>query len=448
MTMPQPAPGLQPWSASCRFGFRVILLFLVLHIVPLDPKFYASLFRLNWTDLHVFDILQLTRYLPVLIPIHTPADGFWNSVIILVLSLAGAFIWTRRDNGRTPEYNNLYYWLRALVRYRLAIGVIAYGLIKFFPLQIPYPSLSSLHTNYGDFLPWKIYYHTIGIVPWYESFLGAVEIVAGILLLFRATATFGAGILTGFLLNIFAANLAYSIGEQIYAGFLLLLAVFVLAHDVPRLYRLLFQEKTAIADHFEPWLPGNWAGVLSRTGRAAMLLFILGFGYAAYSAYSRDPYLLPKTPGLQNAYGYYSVDSFAVNNSPSLANNLDTTRWQNVVFEKWSTISIYTGGRTQLDTSYGDSWQEADLRRNYELAGTGGRQYYHYNIDSLHQRLVLENKNPNYAGKKLYLQYSRPDSTTIILSGRNEHQDSIHAVLTKVNKRYLFFVGRRQPLKL
>ncbi len=121
------------------------------------------LFSLNWSKFNIYDLLVTTRYHP-----YWGLPGFYSWFLVLVVALAGAVLWTRYDKGRTGEYRDLYYWLRVALRYRLAIGVIGYGFVKlFFLLQIPYPSLSNLHTDYGQFLPLEgLLANTIGIVPW------------------------------------------------------------------------------------------------------------------------------------------------------------------------------------------------------------------------------------------------------------------------------------------
>ncbi len=435
------------WSNNCKIAFRFVFLFFLLQIIPIDWKFYQQLFSINWSHLHVIDLLHLTKYTPYFISGASLFSGFANWLLIALLAIIGTTIWTIKDQNKTTDYLDWYYWLRVILRYRLAIGIIAYGFLKLFQLQIPYPSLSSLHTNYGDFLPWKIYYHTIGIIPWYESFLGAVEIVAGLLLFFRRTTTFGAGIITGFLLNIWAANFAYNMGEQIYASFLILIAIVLVAHDVPRLYSLLIKQTFTIADKYEPVF--NHAIQRVRYGlKTAFVLFVILVAYKSYSNHNTDPYLTPKTAGLTNAYGFYDVKTFKINNQEIPYSLIDSTRWQNVVFEKWATLSIKTALPVAIDASYGDSVHPNDIDRNYELAGTGARQYYNYVADTIKQTLLLQNKHPNYKGDELLLNYNRPDSNTIILTGVNAHKDSVYIALSKVTKKYMLFEGRRKPLKL
>src|SRR5690606_12138625 len=98
--------------------------------------------------------------------------------------------------------------------------------------------------------------------------------------------------------------------------------------------------------------------------------------------------------------------------------------------------------------SSGEAFHENDIDRNYELAGFAGRHYFYYDADTVNHTLALQNKNINHRNEKLFLNYSRPNDSTIVLSGINENKDSIHVVLAKINKKYMMFEGRRKPVKL
>ncbi len=438
------------WTDTEKIVFRFFFILLVLFTFPLDPGFYKLFFSFQWLKFQVYDLLQLTRYTPQFIPAaELPQWGvgsFANWGIALFIALVGTIVWSYRDKS-TINYQRLYYWLRAAVRYRLAIAVIAYGFIKLFPLQIPYPSLSNLHTNYGDFLPWKIYWHTIGIVPGYESFLGAVEIIAGILLLFRRTTTFGAGLILGFTGNVLAANFAYTIGDHIYSAYLVFLAAFLFAYDVPRLWSLLALQKKTIANKFQPATNATLLRFRKYT-RLSVTLFILIFGVSAFLNYRSHPYLLPKTSGLKDAYGFYNVKTFVFNKDTLPYSTTDPNRWQNVVFEKWSTLSIKIARPIRVDLTNANVAQVADIDRNFESAGVGGRHYYSYTLDSTQKTLSLQNKNIHHRNEQLLLTLERPNDSTIVVRGVNNNKDSVYAVLEKINRKYMLFEGRRKPVKL
>jgi hypothetical protein len=447
----RPGQEFGEWKTWEKAFFRFFFLFFLILIVPIDWRFYRELFSIHWTHLHFHELLDLAKYqLHILPETSTPQWGigsFANWGIVFLISLAGAAIWGRVD-ARRKEYTVLYYWLRVIVRYRLAIILIAYGFIKLFPLQMPYPSLSNLLTNYGDFYAWKIYFQTLGISPKYESFLGFVEILAAFLLFNRRTTTFGVGLIFGFIGNVAVANGFYDIGEQALSTFIVFMAAFLFVQDIPRLYRLLVKEKATLANRFQPIFSQGRLKKIRIGLRAAFLVFVVVFAYKVFDNYTNDPYKIPHTPGLRNAYGYYGVKEFILNKDTIPYSKTDPNRWQDVVFEKWSTLTIRDNRPVLIDKTSGEAAHEKDIDRNYELAGFAGRHYYYYEADTVRHTLALQNKNKDLHDEKLFLTYDRPNDSTILLSGIDQKKDSIHVVLEKIDKKYMMFEGRRKPVKI
>ncbi|WP_214225172.1 DoxX family protein [Pedobacter sp. B4-66] len=430
------------WSGKEKIVLRFFILYFIIQVVPLDWKFYRDLFSINPVEFSFYDLFKLTKYAPQFFSL----TGYANWGVAAVLAAIGTLIWGNLK--REFDYNSLYYGLRVILRYRLAIGIIAYGFIKLFPLQMPYPSLSNLHTNYGDFFAWKIYFHTVGIAQPYEVFLGFVEILAGLLLFFRRTATFGSGLILGFIGNVVVANIAYDAGEQVYSLYLVVIALFLFVYDVPRLYSLLALERQTIANKFTPIFVTKGIRNLRIVLKTAFAAFVILLGGATYANYSKAPYKIPRSKGLAGTYGYYNVREFRFNNQLIPYSTTDPNRWQNVVFEKWATISIKIARPIKLDPSTGDGYFANDIDRNYESAGVGGRQYFAYTSDTVNKKIVLRNKNKNYSGEGFTLQYKQLNDSTIVLTGLNEKRDSISAILDKINRKYMLFEGRRKPVKL
>jgi hypothetical protein len=431
------------WTDYEKAALRFFFIYFVILTVPLDWKFFKQVFSINWLHPHFYQLFNLSKYSPQFFG----ATGFTNWLIAASIALIGAAIWSFARQ-KDDNYDNLHYWLRVILRYRLAVGIIAYGLIKLFPLQMPYPSLSNLHSNYGDFHPWKIYYHTIGITQYYEMFLGFIEILAGALLFTRRTTTFGTAIILGFTGNAFAANLGYDAGEQVYAGYLVVIALFLFAYDVPRLYNLLIAEKYTIAAKFDPVFREKNLKKIRLALRVVFVLFVVSLGFSTYANYTSGPYKYPTTPGLKGTYGFYDVKEFRLNGQEIPYTTTDSNRWQNVVFEKWATISIKMAKPLKLDASTGDVYSDKDLERNFESAGVGGRRYYAYNADTIAKTISLQNKNKHYPDEIYSLTYTQPNDSTIVVKGLNEKKDSVYAVLNRQDQKHLLFVGRRKPLKL
>lgn len=437
---------IQNWSGLELFAFRVLFIFFLLLTIPLDPAYYEKIFSLRLFHLHFQDLFLLTNYVPRLV--HVSDWGIrsytgWG--LALLTGLAGASLWTLIEKGKRREYNELNYWLRVLLRYRLALGLIGYGIIKLFPLLLPYPTLSDLHTAYGDFLPWKIYYLSTGVSSaFYEQTLGAIEMIAGLLLLNRRTTAVGAGIAAALLINIVLANFAYQLGEHIYSLYLLLITGYLLAYDTPRLYDLLVKERRAAADHFEPAFVKRSTFKLRYGLKILFLVFVLGYGSLTYASYSKSRWPYPDAPGLTNAYGVYNVREYRVGDSLLPYSITDTTRWQDVVFEKWNVLSVKVAKHLPIDFSSPEIIYEADGQRDYESKGNGGRAFYTYSVRGNH----IELTNKNNASDVETFVFSRPDAKTIILEGIDNHNDSVHIILDKLDKEYLLNKGRRKPVSV
>ncbi|MEN0052212.1 MAG: DoxX family protein [Mucilaginibacter sp.] len=441
------------WKGYEKWAFRIFAIYFFIQSVPLDWKFYRNLFSINWLHLRFSDIFYISRYTPQLFT-QAPSTGWGISnyadwLAIWGIAIIGAVIWAYRDKN-IKNYDRLYYWIRVIVRYRLAIGIIAYGFIKFFPLQSPYPSISNLNTHYGEFSRWKLFSLSLGIVPNYEAFLGLVEILAGSLLLFRKTSTIGALMVAVFTGNVFMSNLAYEGGEAPYSLYLIILALFLLTFDAIRLFVLVGLERPVQPNRFKIMFSGKWQRSRLVLKTLFIFFFVVLYGYKTWSAYHHDVYQYPQTSGLKDAAGLYDVSEFKRNSSALPYSATDTNRWKNVVFEKWATLSIGTNKAIKIDSAVIEEINDKDADRSYEEAGSIGRQYYSYQVDEVNHQLILQNKNHNYPHDKLVLNYTRPDNSKLILSGV-DGRDTVYAVLSKINKKYLLeeaASGRNKAIKL
>ena len=448
--------GSIEWAYRDRVLFRFVFIFFAYFIIPIDPKFYGFLFRADWQESPFYNLLVLARYQPEFFALQD-AEGipvlglasFNNWLIGAVLAALGTWIWTLLDRSR-KEYVVLYQWLQISLRYKLTIVLFAYGVYKLFVLQIPTPSLSNLLTNYGDAFAWKIYYQTTGLSSVYVAILGSIEILTAILFFFRKTVSWAAGLTIGYVGNIAVANSFYDLGELSLSTFLVLGALFLFVCDIPKLYSLLIKEEQVdFRQSRVDFSNTGWAKI--RIGsKGAVLVFFVVFLLLGFSESKKGfgSYKYPQSPGLTDSYGVYDVKEFIVNGDTLSYSNTDTLRWQNVVFEKWSTVSIRINRKQLIDKSSGEIYQKEDIDRNYELAGFSGRHYYHYTIDEENQVLHFYNKNKHHREDKFSLYYSRPTNSTIVLQGNLNGRDSVNIFLEKVDKPYMLFEGRRKDSRL
>ncbi|WP_343704242.1 DoxX family protein [Chitinophaga sp.] len=435
------------WKSSEKAVFRLVFLFFFLQVVPLDWKYWRHVFAIDWSALHFGDIFYISRYTPQWLESYRP--GKWGLFswedwgINGIIALAGAIIWGLAEKGQ-PDYGRLQYLLRALVRYRLAVALLAYGFIKLFPMQAPYPSLSHLNTAYGDFSAWKLFALSLGIVPGYESFLGVVETLAGLLLLFRRTATLGASIVIFFTGNVFMSNLAYEGGEVVYSFYLVSLALFVVAYDLQRIISLIILRRPAQpAIHRPLFITTGWRYGKLVAKALFIFFFVALYGSRVYTAYAKGGYHYPAAPGLKGWEGIYNVAVFRLNGQELPYALNDSIRWKNVVFEKWATLSIGISRENAATVTNTEEISVPDGGRTFESDGVSGRRYYAYKADTAQRVIVLADNSR--------LRYERKSDSLVVLAGLVHGTDSIYAELQRTDKRYLLQEakkGRRKPLKL
>lgn len=493
----QAAIIVHEWTRFQRYLFRSAFLFFVIMSIPEDAGWYRNLFSINWTSLHYRDLYDIARFQPSFLRGSGRfLAGYGEWFVILAVSLGGGLLWTLLDKKK--EYHILYYWLRVIVRYRAGIGIIGFGFTKLLPVQMPYPSLGILNTDFGDLTSQKIYWLSVGIVPWYQVFAGIVEVTAGTLLFFRRTTLLGSVLLFGALGDIVYVNFAYDGGVHVYSSYFVLFAAFLILYDVPKLYNLWILERLTVPANVYPDLSRSWLRYLRIGLKSVVIVVFLGIlFYVQLVNFLYDPYKQPAMSGVRNLRGNYYVAEFRINHRVIPEFPLDSVRWQEVTFEKWSTLTYKVNRPVKLDLSNGGGSPMRDINRTFELTGVaGGRRVFYYDADTVNRVLYLQDKNTaglkgggrnrrnsrkeirrsqnnpwdtalakasigdetykinplaisarrikGIAAEKvqdpqrnrMVLKYFTKDGAKVTLTGVDEHRDSIYVVLYKVDRKY------------
>lgn len=195
-------------------------------------------------------------------------DTTWNYVqfvCTLTAALLAAAAWSLVAKPRGGE--RLLAWFRWQLRYVLALALVGYGAFKAIPAQMPLPDLERLAQPYGESSPMGLLWTFLGASPAFERFSGCAEIVAGLLLVQRRTATAGALMAAGVMLNVAAFNYLYDVPVKLYSSHLLAMALLIALPDLPALLRLFFARGAAAPLRFDrlfAWGPLHGAGLVLR----------------------------------------------------------------------------------------------------------------------------------------------------------------------------------------
>lgn len=476
-TIEQP---LHPWKNHEKIAFRIAFIFMAIMCTPMYTKFYEDLVALKLSKLTYHDLQGIVAFWPpqfLLIETEEGVFGFLNYInfiVVFFVALLGGLIWTWLDRNR-PSYNTLYYWIRVVARYRLAYGMIGWGLKKIFVMQMVLPTVGMLNTNFVDMAEKKLYWGHVGVQLGYEVFLGFAEFIPGVLLLHRKTATLGAALAAVICFNITLANHFYDAGVAVPSAYFTIIGLFIAWYDLPRIWTLVVREKDVIpANHYPlfaaPWQQNIRSGLKFAGNSVFLVLATILWGYGWYNEHNN--YNIPNTPGIAGSQGYYEVTEYRLNGQVIPYDPFDSIRWHDATFERWSSLSYKTNRPAVVDRMIGysplrvkgntanrnlnqlntqDSDRLAKERKQRDLGVTrwevggmpGERRYFYYDADTVNHILYLQNKNRQHKDEKQVLHYERPTKDRVILYGVNEFNDSIHVVLDRNPRKYMLQEGRR-----
>lgn len=430
------------WTGTGKFAFRIAFIFFVLLFVPLDISYYTQWFTLDWSKLHIRDLGMLAGRGAHFLTLKTESGQFGlgsyvNWGISFLIATVVAIVWSLVDR-KTKNYRILYYFITAAVSFGLLIKLQGLTFSKIFPSQMPELALTQLNTPFGDFTAQKHYWIQFSFVPGYEIFAGFAELAIMLLLFFRRTRAWGAALSIAMVGNIAIANHVYDGGVHVLAMLYPLGGAFILWRYMPAIYKLLIREENTALNVYNYPFSRTWEKWLRVSFKTfVFLFFIVLAGYLHWHNYTYDSYKVPARAGLPDSRGNYSVTEFRLNNVVVPYSPLDKNRWQDVTFEKWSTISFTVFDSFIIHGEAGRGKQFKDVDRTYESAGTGGgRRHYYYEQDEAARSLVLYNKNKEYKSEIMRFKYERPSPGRIILNGVNANRDSVYVVLDKFEKNY------------
>ena len=419
-------PATTPvWPLWQRVLFRFFFTYLLLQTSPWDffsvipgvsfvlrPVNRAIDWAVHTANDRVFHVRE------TLVPVNGSGDTSWAyAQLWLYLSLAvlACVIWSIADRRR-PNYERALYWLRLVVRYYIAAAALSYGIIKLYALQMPFPTLSQLSTPLGDLLPMRFSWLFIGYSFRYQFFSGAMETVAGLLLLHRRTVTVGLLAASGAFLNVVMINLSYDVPVKLFASHLLFASLFMLALDAPRLVNfLVLNRPTPPTAAYEPPFTAAW----QRWGARAVWAFfvwqiLISPWRDARTSYQRVH--APPVPGPIKV-GVYAVRHYVVNKDTVPPGSADSLRWKDVIFD-----NIGAGSVNTTDQVF---W------RRY------GRGYFRYRADTAKRVMAVWKTStiPRDSTFLFTMRYEVPDTSTVrlhtVIRG-----DSIHVELIRVPRHF------------
>jgi hypothetical protein len=220
----------------------------------------------------------------------------------------------------TPQPEGLYGGLSLLLRAALALPMIASGIVRLIPVQMPPLRPLDQLQRLGELTQGELLRTVVGASPVFQSFTGLAALLGGVLLLFPRTALLGVLICAANLAMAVTLALCYDL-PKLYVFCLFFLSLLLLAPHLRRLVDLFLLDR-AVEPAEEP-PPGR---LLPLLGAAVIVV-------GAAVALPRWVRLHPPEPPF---YGAWNVEELLVEGEESA----DPRRWRRVVFQDPGALDV------------------------------------------------------------------------------------------------------------
>jgi len=406
------------WSVAHKLIFYFYFLFFGLNIFPfpldligepiynLLEKFWAPI--INLLGNIVLGVDEIT------VRPNGSGDTTWNwlqELAILMIASLGSIIWLIAARNRV-NHEKLAYWLRIYLRYYLAATMLSYGLVKVFPLQFGTITTYRLYERLGEMSPMGLLWTFMAYSKGYQLFGGLMEVIAGLLLIFRRTTTLGALLSAGVMLNVFMMNLFFDVPVKIFSFWLMLIGIYLLSADAKRLWQFfVLNEPTQATQKIKVFADKKWFSI----SRIVLKILFIGTTFIA-QFYSNWQAAAPISAPKSAIYGPYKVEKFERNNVTS---ETDTLRLQEAFIDRRGAYDMI-----------------------YVTNEDGLRKRVNFTLDSTKHTLRMTNYAAPVTDTTQYaFTYSQPDSETLLLKGKIKN-DSIRVAMKKMKPRYFLLTTR------
>src|SRR5580700_3868944 len=256
MSAPLPvriAQTLLPWSWPGRVAFRFAFC-------------YLALFCLGMVD--------ILRLFIAFFAFHAEPSGMLDFLWGRLVPWVAVHLMRMPSPGLDGDSDSVFgYVLPACV-------LFSYGTDKVFPLQFGRVSLVRLSQRVGDLDLFNLLWMFMAGSTAYTIFSGALEILAGLVLLIPRFETLGALLAMGVMTNVLVLNMTYDVPVKLFAAHLLLCAIFLAVCNGRRIAGVLLSDRAIEARVQVPlasraWLNRTATIVQPAAGLAILTLFTL-----------------------------------------------------------------------------------------------------------------------------------------------------------------------------
>ena len=347
--MPLSQKYIESWSRGSKIIFRFIFCYFLLYMTLMFISGFLEV-PIRWIGKTIFGISYTYD-----VSGFGSGDNTYSYLTVFlnfILALIFTVVWSILDKNR-KEYNKPFYWLTVALRFFLFAAMLTYGFVKVFQIQFQPPSFTRLLEPLGDFSPMGLAWTYMGYSKGFGMFAGLMELLGGILLVYRRTTTLGAFIIIGVMTQVAMMNMMFDIPVKLFSIHLVLMAMVLFFTDFKRFSNVFIKnEPTEYYAFYNPISDKSYHKIMGNIKKVGLAILIIGgciLGYIAELNISDKNHRPP-------LYGIWEVQTMIKNSDTLPPTITDANRWRYFIIQRKGSAVVKTmtdeliGYKLEIDT--------------------------------------------------------------------------------------------------
>jgi len=245
--------------------------------------------------------------------------------------------------------------------------MLIYGFDKILKSHFPFPTLEKLIRPLGESSPQALLWTFMGYSKIYTFYLGAVEVLSGMLLLFKRTSVIGAILAFTILINVFIINYSYDVPVKLFATNMCAFIIYLISPFLKTLHTFfILRNETKLDLQTEGDYPKFIISYKKIIKTIIIIFFTLLIIQQSITKMNTFGDGVP-TPVL---YGIYQTQQFQVNADSTSTSK--AKKWEKLLIDKRYTTIIKTNNersyyQTEIDTAQKIILFKANLHFAFQL---------------------------------------------------------------------------------
>lgn len=315
---------------------------------------------------------------------------FARFILIGGLSFLLAIVWSVIDARKgwqySPKLNSL---LRTILRYHVGFTMFLYGIAKVYLYQFGYMGLDRMDNPVGSNSPMGFLWLFMSYSPTYNIGTGLIEMVGGVLLLFRRTTLLGGIVCFVAMANVVLIDIAYDVTVKMFAIHLMLMVMVLLLDDSKRLFNLLLFNRPTATRKELPLISNPKYRIPGYVIKTLLIGYVLIITLQ-FSGGIRENRL--NNLKQNTLHSKYIVDQFVINSDTLPPLRGDKARWDEMMIG-----SSYSPTRLSIKNM------------------AGNRKFYIYEADTVNKSLTFYSRRDST--DRFEMRYTQPSEKQFVLRG-------------------------------